>query len=240
MKDEDLAEFRIKCKEYYKTRSNDIQPVDAYFIQALPEERANLTKIQNDIRRQYHNSVAVEKKEFLRTIKDNTQSVSSDYRIALNGLKEFIDKHGTNNPGIEIFLISLYNFLRLQRNHKQRLCWVIDDGVFTEYGLDAYKLLIRKIGLNLQIEDNEKCTYIMATNFTNSELSALSRQFPSKIKRSRRILQAVATSDEAEQGVRNINKLATGRVHISTQDREEGYESSLITELYNYFLDLIF
>lgn len=134
MKDEELAEFRIKCEDYYKTRSSDIKSVDDYFIQASPEERAQLTRIQNDIRRQYHDNVAIEKKEFLRTIKENTQSISSDYRNALNGVKEFTDKHGTNNPGIEIFLISLYNLLRLQRNHKQRLCWVIDDGVFTEFG----------------------------------------------------------------------------------------------------------
>lgn len=132
----DIAEFRQKCEEFYKGGSaHTIKDLDAFFVHATPTQRAELTGVQNAVRREYHASVEKERMRLFKELRASTDPCTPQYKKIVGVLKQFIEKHASDKkPGIGIFLVALYNVLRLQRNYAHRLGWILDDIAITENG----------------------------------------------------------------------------------------------------------
>ncbi|TIA92116.1 hypothetical protein E3P99_00718 [Wallemia hederae] len=226
-----ISEFRKQCEEFYAGGSkHTAMDMDKLFIHASPALRAELSSVQDAVRREYHARVERDRETLLKELRATVKPSRAHCKDIVAALKSFISKHHTtNNPGIEIFLIALYNLIRLQRSHPNRLTWRVDNAVFTEngdkeYATDAYKLVVQHFSCSCTVVDSRNASYILPASLSNSQLSTIARTFPASVKRSRRIVAAIAGDVESGKS----DKLATGSVYISEERREEQKEGRVL------------
>ena len=139
MNESELKEFVEKCEKFYFSNSITNTELDQYFINASPDERKALTKIQNDVRKSYHEKVANDKIKLVNKLRDTVKGNRfADITKATYTLRNFLNvyqKHSSTFIAIDIFLISLYNLLKLQAkcNEGDRIfIWDLDFHIWTE------------------------------------------------------------------------------------------------------------
>ncbi|TIA84502.1 hypothetical protein E3P77_02448 [Wallemia ichthyophaga] len=238
----DLEEFRGVCENFYDknkiSNSTEAKDVDAFFIHASPAQRVDLTREQNKVRAEFHQRVENERRRVFEGLCVDTQVRRLPYSTIIDTLKQFIERHyndNNRNPGIEMFLVALYTLLRLQRCYPRRLAWILDNSAFTENGIDAYSLVVGVLGCEVIDRYKNTGTYVLPATLTNSELSGIARVLPFSVKRSTRILKSL--QGDAEAGKKD--KMAVGDVYESSSPRDYACKEGILSQLYNYILDII-
>ena len=169
-----ISEFRKQCQEFYAGGSkHTAMDMDKHFIHASPALRAELSSVQDAVRREYHARIEKERETLLKDLRATVKPGRAHCKDIVAALKSFISKHhAANNPGIEIFLIALYNLIRLQRSHSNSLAWRVDNAIFTEngdkeYATDAYRLVVHHLSCSCEVIDSRNASYILPATLSN-------------------------------------------------------------------------